>query len=205
VKRQKNSKAYRGAQKEFFDGSDQNTLSTGWCSAWLVFVGAIVLFLIASAVIWVLVKPHASSVSNLSKQASSPSAVSSSLKTSDVYTVFLNDSQLSEIVRQLQLSKVKNTSVQIHPGQVEIRGETDTGVVLPVMIAFVPKIDASGKLSIEVRDVTVGGVRAIPFVTDEIRTKLGEAITAYVANVLHGSITSIELKEGHLIAYLKTS
>lgn len=127
---------------------------------------------------------------------------SATSSTADSYAVHILDNDFNEILRQISVPNVENLATSIKAEQIEIRGNTTTAIKAGVFISFKPVVSQGSEVTLEVHEVTIGGIRMMPLMTDAIRSQICQSITSYTHNRFSGKITKIELKEGEMTVWV---
>jgi len=118
------------------------------------------------------------------------------------YAVSITASNIDEMFRQANIPNVENIRTKITSDQIEASGNTTTSIKAPVFIAFKPVINSTGDLTLEVREVTVAGIRMMPLMTDVIRQQIANSIVSYTHDQFSGKITKIDLKSDEMTVWV---
>jgi hypothetical protein len=187
----------------FYAELDHDQHGQGCCSATAILICLVVALIIGGVSIMVFIKPLGSIPAvdvHLSK--SGVSGNTALLGSDQTYQVHISDAEMTDLLQQQNIPNVSDISATITKDKVELRGTTTTTLRLPVYLAFVPKVKNS-VISIEVRDVTVGGIRAIPLANEAIRNNISHAISNVIQDKFQGTIQAITLEDHQVTATLK--
>jgi len=124
------------------------------------------------------------------------------VQTKDSYAVHITSSDFDEILRQANIPNIENIVTTITPERIELNGSSTTAIKAHVFIAFKPVINKSGDLTLEVNEVTVGGIRIMLLMNDAVRSQISDGIVNYTKDRFSGKITKIELKSGEIVAWV---
>ncbi len=189
----------------FFDqiGSRQGS---GWCSPALILAISIVVLVIGAVVIWIVARPYhavpgAASLSALNLPGIHSLPNGNLVPSDGEYTVHLRDDELNTTLASLHTSSIEDLHGAIHASGITLEGSLTSPLKLPIVIKFTPKVQ-DGKITIEVDDVTITGVRALPLATTALREQLARELTTLIQSKFSGKITRITLEEGQLTAFL---
>ena len=197
--------------ESFFNEISGRTFSSGWCSAPIIVAVSLVILIVASLLVWTYVKPLGYDASERTvpiRFGSIKLPLSLHLgKTSDTSEEFrlrLTNTDLEILLGSINIPNSIDQRVAAHPKFVEISATTVTPIKAPLVLKIVPKVD-DGKITIEVDDLTVGGIRVLPLATPALRQSIENGLQSAVDGQIKGRLTKITLEEGAMNVYWKAS
>lgn len=196
----KNNFIKKDKNNTFFAEMDYNTSKGGCLSGRLV-----LLCLIIIVVIFVVLGAISLLILNIKVNKSFSKidipVVTQLLKgsepTKDSYTIDITDSQLTDILRSLNILDVKDIKAKTSKDHVLIDGIYQKPIDLRLELKIIPKVKDSNVM-IEVQDATIGGIRMIWLINDAIRQSISGGIENYATGRINGKITDIVLNEGEM-------
>ncbi|GEM_PF-4183874 len=209
MKRPRNIKANTDP---FFAEMEQQKFHSGACCSVVSVVWLFVLaIMLGAGAIWFLLNPVKRAVNESSSSGANSYSIFQSLfspqknqSDTTTYTVRVRDSDLTEVVRQSNLPNMHDVESHIHPAHIELKGTFERSPArLSLLVVFVPKVNKTGDISIEVKDAVVGGIRALPIMTTGVRQQISQALQGFIQNKFPGRIVALELKEGEMTALVE--
>jgi len=192
----------------FFDDLDHSHKGSGWCSVAAIAWFAVLILVVGSVLIWIMVRP-ARTVST--KPGIATSIVPFGLKlpsnqtvpAADEFTVHLHDLDLDRALAQAGIPNLSDPTAHIHLDSIELDATLSSPLPLPVVMRFVPRVGNDGKITIQINDLTAGGIRILPLATLAMREAISQSLQTLINAKFSGKITKITLAEGELTAYVR--
>ncbi len=195
--------------ERFFDEISGRTFSSGWCSAPIIAAIGLVTLIIATMLVWTYLKPLGYDASERTvpiRIGGLKLPVSLHLgktnSTSEEYRLRLTDADLELLLGSINIPNTMDQRIATHPKFVQISATTVSPIRAPLVLKIVPLIN-NGKIAIEVNDLTVGGIRAMPLATPSLRQSIANALQSAVDAQIKGQLTKIVLEEGAMNIYWK--
>jgi len=194
----KNNFITKDGHNAFFADMDYSNSQNGCLSGRLIllcFVIIVVMFIISGAIILLILNIKVNKSFSKIEIPLVTQLLNGNEPTKDNYTVTITDSQLTEILRSLNIPDVKNIKTTTTKEHILITGIYQKPLDLNLEVRILPKVKDK-KVVIEVQDATVGGIRMIWLITDNMRQSIAGGIENYATGRINGKITDVVLKAG---------
>lgn len=190
----------------FYDDISRQRYNSGCCSSRAVLILSVLALGIGAVIIWITLKPIGGGdtsatqfhIGSLKLPVSIPHA--SNLPVPLEYRVHVTDAEISSVLSQIDIPNTSDKQMRVHPNAADLHATITVPIKSALVLQFVPVVN-NGHVTIQVRDLTVAGIRALPLATDAVRKSIASALESLLNGQFSGTITRIVLEEGAMSVY----
>lgn len=124
--------------------------------------------------------------------------------TSGQVMVLFNESQITGFFKQRmnadQNALIQDPQVYLREGQIQVYGILEQGIFKSTaLIRIEPVVDAEGRLSLQLAEISVGPIPAPAFLMESISAVITEALTGSIGSLATGmKLTSVAISNGEM-------
>lgn len=197
--------------ESLFNEMSGRTFSSGWCRAPIIVAVGLVTLIVASILVWTYIKPLGYDASERTVPIRFGGIklpvslhLGKTIGTSEEYRLRLTNADLELLFGSINIPNTIDQHIATHPKFMEITAMTVSPIRAPLVLKIVPKV-SDGKITIEVDDLTVGGIRVLPLATPNLRQSIANGLQSAVDGQIKGRLTKVILEEGVMNIYWKAS
>lgn len=191
---------------DFYTELDTYVRGSGWCTVPALTWLSVLILLLGIFCIVVFVQPgsaiqiHGRTV--ISKPLFTFPHASSPDPGAVILDAHITDSELTELLRQMNPAGVGPLQAHIHTEAIQLDGTTSGRYTLPVYVAFRPEVNDQNSIVIVLTDAQISHIRLMPIIKQSMRDALSKQLEAFVDAQVHGKIVAIVLHQGELTAHV---